>query len=193
MVWKWNRVLWYLGVHFPRQRSSTGWHTTLVSCCKMHETRNWTACIFSLLLTLKFYENACVGEDYLMQQNQVQPNNSNTNSFRDPGCRICVGFPTTKLELFYSIKIDWMLNQSTCACVLSCFSQVWLCATLWIIVHQAPLSLGFSRQEYWSGLPCPTRGDLLYPGTELPSLMSPALVGGFFTTSATWEALTWLR
>ena len=81
----------------------------------------------------------------------------------------------------------------TCACVLSCFNQAWLCATLWILAHQAPLSLGISRQEYWSGLPCPTPEVLLYPGTELPSLMSPALVGGFFTTSATWEAHTWLR
>ena len=41
-------------------------------------------------------------------------------------------------------------------CVLSLFSPVWLCATLWTVAHQAPLSLGFSRQEYWSGLPCPS-------------------------------------
>ena len=47
--------------------------------------------------------------------------------------------------------------------------------------------MGFSRQEYWSGLPGPPPGDLLDPGLEPTSLMSPALVGGFFTTSATWE------
>ena len=46
----------------------------------------------------------------------------------------------------------------------------------------------FSRQEYWSGLPCPPPGDLPDPGTEPVSLLSPALAGGFFTTSATWEA-----
>ena len=51
--------------------------------------------------------------------------------------------------------------------------------------HQAPLSMGFSRQEYWSGLPCPLPGDLSDPGIEPVSLTSPALAGGFFTTSAT--------
>ena len=50
---------------------------------------------------------------------------------------------------------------------------------------QAPLSVGFSRQEYWSGLPCPSPGDLPNPGIEPTCLASPALEGGFFTTSAT--------
>ena len=49
--------------------------------------------------------------------------------------------------------------------------------------------MGFSRQEYWSGLPCPLPGDLPNPGIEPASLMSPALAGGFFTTIATWVAL----
>ena len=53
---------------------------------------------------------------------------------------------------------------------------------------QAPLSMRFSRQEYWSGLPCPPPGDLPDPGIKPTSLMSPALAGGFFTTSTTWEA-----
>ena len=51
----------------------------------------------------------------------------------------------------------------------------------------------FSKQEYWSGLPCPPPGDLPNPGIEPVSLMSPALAGGFFTTSATWEALQVLQ
>ena len=72
--------------------------------------------------------------------------------------------------------------------VLSCFSHVQLFATLWTVAHQAPLSLGFSRQEYWSGLPFPTPGDLLDPGIESLSLMSPVLADGFFPTSVTWEA-----
>ena len=72
--------------------------------------------------------------------------------------------------------------------VLSCFSHVWLFATLWTVTFQAPLSIGFSRQEYWSGLPCPPPGDLPHPGIEPVSLMSPALKGGFFTTSATWKS-----
>ena len=54
--------------------------------------------------------------------------------------------------------------------------------------HQAPLSMGFAKQEYWSGLPCPPPGDLLNPGTEAASPVSPALAGGFFTTNATCEA-----
>ena len=60
--------------------------------------------------------------------------------------------------------------------------------TPWTVAHQAPLSMGFFRQEYWSGLSCPPRGDLPDPGTELVSLASPALAGGFFTTNITWEA-----
>ena len=63
-----------------------------------------------------------------------------------------------------------------------------LCLTLydpWIVARQAPLSMGFSRQENWSGLPCPPPGDLPDPGIKPVSLMSPALAGGFFTNSAT--------
>ena len=56
--------------------------------------------------------------------------------------------------------------------------------TQWTVAHQAPLSMGFSGQEYWSGLPCPPPGHLPEP----VSLMSPALADGFLTTSATWEA-----
>ena len=74
------------------------------------------------------------------------------------------------------------------ACLLSYFSCVWLFATQWTVAHQAPLSMGFSRQEYWSGLPCPPPGELPDPGIKPESLMSPALAGGFFTTSTTWEA-----
>ena len=58
--------------------------------------------------------------------------------------------------------------------MLSCFSQVQLLVTLWTVAHQAPLSLGFSRQEYWSGLPCPPPGDLPDPGIKPTSLTSPA-------------------
>ena len=79
-----------------------------------------------------------------------------------------------------------MSKQGTCR--LSCFSRVQLFVTLWTVAHQAPLSTGFSRQEYWSGLPCPSPGALLDPGIEPTSLMSPALSGELFTTRATWEA-----
>ena len=60
--------------------------------------------------------------------------------------------------------------------------------TPWAVAHQAPLSMGFSRQEYWSGLPFPSPGDLPHPGIDLMSLISPGLTGEFFTTSTTQEA-----
>ena len=75
------------------------------------------------------------------------------------------------------------------ACVLSRFSRVQLFTTLWTTVRQAPLSMGFVRQEDWSGLPCPPPRGLPDPGTELASLKAPALAGEFFITSTTCEAL----
>ena len=63
-----------------------------------------------------------------------------------------------------------------------------LFATPCTVAHQVPLSIGFSRQGYWSGLPCPLPVDLPDVGIEPTSLMSPALAGRFFTTSATWKA-----
>ena len=51
---------------------------------------------------------------------------------------------------------------SMCVCVLSRFSCVWLFVILWTVAHQAPLSMSFSRQEYWSGLPCPPQGRCSY-------------------------------
>ena len=56
--------------------------------------------------------------------------------------------------------------------MLNCFSHVQLFATLWTVAHQAPLSVGFSRREYWSGLPCPSPGDRLNSGIESASLKS---------------------
>ena len=73
-------------------------------------------------------------------------------------------------------------------CVLSLLNSVWLFATLRTVAHQAPLSMGFSGQEYWSGLPFPSPGDLYDLGIQPAFLMSPALASKFFTTSATWEA-----
>ena len=64
--------------------------------------------------------------------------------------------------------------------MLSRFSHVQFFATLWTVC-QAPLSMGFSRQEYWNCLPFPSPGDLPESGFELVSPVSPALAGGFFT------------
>ena len=71
-------------------------------------------------------------------------------------------------------------------CANSLQSRATLCDP--IDCSQAPLSMGFSRQEYWSRWPFPPPGHLPDPETEPVSLASPALAGGFFTTSTTWEA-----
>ena len=77
--------------------------------------------------------------------------------------------------------------QCMCTRVLSRFSRVPLFATPWTVARQAPLSLGFSRQEYWSGVLCSPPGDLLNPRIESASPTSLALAGGFSTASTTWE------
>ena len=73
--------------------------------------------------------------------------------------------------------------------VLSHFNCVWLFAPSWTVARQALFSMGFSRQKYWSGLPCPPPGDLPDPGIKTASLTSPAVAGRFSTSSAIWEAL----
>ena len=79
-----------------------------------------------------------------------------------------------------------------CVCVRECvcvrarvhvqsLSRVRIFATLWMVARQAPLSVGFSRQEHWSGLPFPPPEDLPHPGMEPMSPVCPALAGRFFT------------
>ena len=77
----------------------------------------------------------------------------------------------------------------TCVCAKA-LSQVQLFVTLWTMAHQAPLSMGFSRQEYWNRLSYPSPGDLPHPGIEPTSLLSSALEGGFFSVWATREFFT---
>ena len=74
-------------------------------------------------------------------------------------------------------------------CMLNRLRHVWHSATPWAEVRQDPLSMGFSRQEHWSGLPWPPPGDFPDPGIEPVSPMSPELAGGFSTTSTPGEAL----
>ena len=71
-----------------------------------------------------------------------------------------------------------------------CFSHLFKNFPQFVVIHTIKgFSVEFSRQEYWSGVPFPTPGDLLDPGIESASLTPPALAGGFITTRATWEAL----
>ena len=78
------------------------------------------------------------------------------------------------------------------ACLL-CFSHVQFFVTLWIVARQAPLSMGFSRQEYRRGLPCLPPWDLPNPWIKPAFLKSPALANGLFIANATWEAPTELE
>ena len=75
-------------------------------------------------------------------------------------------------------------GESFRVCILSSFSRVQLFVTSWTKALQAPLSMGFFRQKYWSGLPCPPPGDFPDPGIKPTS----ALACEFFTTSSTWQA-----
>ena len=68
--------------------------------------------------------------------------------------------------------------------MLNHFSHVQFFVTPWTTARQAPLSMRFSRQQYWSGLPCPSPGDLPNPGIEPTSLKSPTLAGRFLTMSS---------
>ena len=96
----------------------------------------------------------------------------------------------TKSQTRLSDRTELMKKSVTSVmCVLfKSLSHVQFFAIHWAAARQTPLSMEFSRQKYWSGLLCPPLGHLLDPGIEPMSLMSPALAGRFFTTSATWEA-----
>ena len=119
-----------------------------------------------------------------------------TGESRSPISRYWVGWfllgtvrihsmPCSQLQLISAILgFPWF------ACKPSRFSHVWLCKPMDYSLL-APLSMGLSRQEYWSGLLCPHPGDLPDPGIEPSFLMSLALAGGSFTASFTWEALPW--
>ena len=115
---------------------------------------------------------------------------------RAEGSLICLlgqeecAFPSEVTATLWWSHLYFLLKSRCCpcACVLSHFSRVWLFASLWTVAHQAPLSMVFARQTYWSGLPCLPPGHLPDPGIEPASLTSPALTGRSYTTSTTWEA-----
>ena len=90
----------------------------------------------------------------------------------------------SRIELQIVSKTLWVSRASGCVSA-KLLSHVRPFATPWTVVCQAPLSIGFPRQEYWDGLPCPPPGDLPDSGIEPASLTSSASAGGFFTSSAT--------
>ena len=101
------------------------------------------------------------------------------------------GIKLTSPRLWHCRRILYPLshmespNPYISVVVVLLLSCAWLFVTLWTLACQAPLSMGFFRQGYWNGLPCPPPGDLPDPGIEP---VSPALAGKFFITTATREA-----
>ena len=116
---------------------------------------------------------------------------------------ITVIYPTNiqiNREKLKNVKEEWtgscmmqrLKSSCVCLCVCGCvcaqlFSHVRLYVTPWTVAHQAPLSMGLPKQEYWRGLPFPSPWDFPNPVTKPTLLASPILVARFFTTSATWE------
>ena len=92
-------------------------------------------------------------------------------------------------ELYLSVT-ETIASETQIQKTPELLSHVQFFAIPWTVAHQFPLSMGFSKEEYWDGFPFPSPGDLPNPGIETVSLTSPALAlaGRFFTTSTTWEA-----
>ena len=94
-----------------------------------------------------------------------------------------------------ALQTDSLLSEppgkslnNTCMNVCEVTSVVSNSVTQWTVACQTPLSMGFPRQKYWTGLPFPSPGHLPDPGIELTSTVSPAMAGGLFYYCATWEA-----
>ena len=108
-----------------------------------------------------------------------------------------VGLSCSHICGYQANKVLSQLKASPCSVLMCCKHPLlefscWVVSgsftTPWTVARQAPLFTGFSRQEYWSGFPCPPPGDLPNPGIEPTSLVSPALAGRYFTSGVTWEA-----
>ena len=97
--------------------------------------------------------------------------------------------PMHRLSNTYSYTVftfpGCYITRVTCACYIPCCVRLFM--TPRDVVARLLCPWGFSRQEYWSGLPCAPLGDLPKPGIEPTSFMSPVLADVFFTTRATWE------
>ena len=112
------------------------------------------------------------------RKTQKTPNSQNNLEKENRAGRIMV----PDFRLYYKVIVITMVW-----CMLGCFNSVQLFENTWTVALQPSLSIGFSRQEYRSGLPYPPPDYISDPGIE-PASLSPALTGGFFIPSSTWEA-----
>ena len=128
------------------------------------------------------------------------PNEEASKSFSDNPLTLllgdfahCLGNTILSLSshfLLYQVRTYFLKGNSQCVHVLSHFSRVWLFVVLWTIAHQGSLSVGFSRQDYWSRLPFPSPGDLPKPGIKPVSPAFPALQVDFFTAEPPGKPVT---
>ena len=143
-------------------------------------------------------KNTGVGCHFLLQCLKVKSESDVAQSCPIPSNPMFCSLPGSSVHGIFQAKVlEWgaiaklsfivplIITYWMSACVLSHFSHVQLCVTLGTVPCQVPLSMGFSRQEYWNGLLCLSPGDLPSLGTEPASLLYHALAGGFFTTRAT--------
>ena len=106
-------------------------------------------------------------------------------------CWLVLALPWVSVRLPVCLLSCLLLGRDfVCVCVCMCahpqlLIHVWLFVTLWTITHQAPLSTGILRQEYWSGLPFPSPGESSWPRDEH---VSPVLAGRLFTTAPIWTS-----
>ena len=111
-------------------------------------------------------------------------------------CRPWLPRTQTRPEMQTEVSPTLLVSDYCCSWWVACvrarlLRHVQLFGTLQIIAHQAPLPMEFSRQEYWSGLPCPSPGDLPDPRTEPTSLAPPALPGRLSTTMPSGKPQSW--
>ena len=136
-----------------------------------------------------------------IKQNTISLENPRRTKAKEPEAQSPEGFPSVVLALFRLLSLPHSSNHRSLKAHSQPLPQVGIlcvvCCCLAVSDALRPQELqpsrllcpwGFSRQEYWSGWPCPPPGDLLNPGESNPSLMFPASAGRFFTTSAAWEA-----
>ena len=138
--------------------------TTLTVCVHAHVTKCAPGGRFCYPMRRRLFFRQCSCDRMLVEWSSNQITSLQTSV---PHLKICaVGMPWWGW---------WLVLPCVCVCLLSRCSRVRLVVTPWTVAHQAPLSMGFSRQEYWSGLPCPPPGDLPAPGIEPVPPASPAV------------------
>ena len=151
---------------FPGKSTGVGCHCLLqeISSLPIYVCTHYT---WAISTCKQFYQNWIYKDFYLV----------NSATFKDT------------VQDDFQVHVQWDIVSIRLTCMLSVFDCVWLFVTLWTI-HSLPgtSTMGFSRHEYWSGLPYLPLGDLPMPRIEHMSLTSPALAGMFLTIGTTWEA-----